>query len=216
MTNLDPPRTDPLYFDRAGKLQLAREWVLWFQSISTQIVQDGSDNSAQFEDIAAQIGAILEPNGLADLNSRLDGIATALAMLPSVTSPPPPPATFDLEDVFGMKTDSSTDQKFSFVPTFSGLTEVGANAKAGVITTCGPLVFVNATITSVAGSTSASTAGTTYMEIPYSVQAGMGQVSDQTGLTGTGLVVVSTNRLYLPAWVASTNTRLIVATLRRF
>lgn len=101
--------------------------------------------------------------------------------------------------------------KVAFTPTFTGLTEVGGVTKTGQLTRIGDLVFLTVRIVST-GGTSASVAAVTYMDLPTpngtSVPA---SVANVTTLLGLPVGLVTNNRLYLPAWLATTDEFVITA-----
>lgn len=211
-----PPRTEPMYIDKAGSLRLSREWILWFQSIATNITGNDEDYSAEFDDIDRRFGAVSEPFGLSDIKARMGSVGLAQALLPRSTAALEARIA-DLEKRLASVIDGrrADGRRTNFTPAFTSLTEVSTVTKTGYIQQVGEFMLLSATITPSGGGTSASTAGTTYLTIPTPVLGGFGAVNNETSLIAAGLVSVANNRLYLPTWAASADVRTITALLRR-
>lgn len=101
----------------------------------------------------------------------------------------------------------------TFTPALSGVTEVGTVGKSGRFTPAGKLNLFDVTLTPSGGGTVAFAAGA-YVTLPFS-GAGVATVSDQTSLASIGQGVVSGNRIYLPAMLATTDTVSISAVIAR-
>lgn len=101
-----------------------------------------------------------------------------------------------------------------WTPAFTGLTVVGTVTITGKIFQISRyLTYITVTITSVAGGTSASVAGTTYINnFPGNINNdGMivnGRVTTGVGL-GTAVVRASDNRIFTSNWTATTDTIII-------
>lgn len=95
------------------------------------------------------------------------------------------------------------DTGTSFTPTFTSLTTVGAPTFAAKYYKIGPLCYFNITITPSTSTT--AIAGTTYSNLPLTAR-GNGIVFAVSGNLGDGpgMISVSENRAYVPAWSAVT------------
>ena len=94
-----------------------------------------------------------------------------------------------------------------WVPTYTSLTVVGSVTHSGIFyRISNNLMYFAATITPTGGGTSASTAGTTYINnwpntIIRDSVISAGNSDANTGL-GNGIALSSNNRIYTPAWSA--------------
>jgi hypothetical protein len=121
----------------------------------------------------------------------------------------------ELQNLVIPQARQSLTTKGAFTPTFSSLTEVGSVTKTGQWVRIGDLVFLTVRIVS-AGGTSASVAATTYMNLPIpNGSSAPASVANVTSLLGLAAGLVTNNRLYLPAWVATTNEFVITAVYPR-
>jgi hypothetical protein len=96
-------------------------------------------------------------------------------------------------------------------PAYTGLTVVGSLAHTGRFYRISRnLQYFFATITSVGGGTSASVAGTTYINNWPSMILKDSSVFASNSTTnlgiGVGIAKAANNRIYTPAWSATTNT----------
>jgi hypothetical protein len=97
-------------------------------------------------------------------------------------------------------------------PAFTSLTEVpgtGSITKSGRYSRLGRTVFFTVTISCTGDATTASTAGTTYCDLP--VAASIGDTCSTGDLTtnlsvGNGVVNATTDRIYPASWTATGNT----------
>ncbi len=115
---------------------------------------------------------------------------------------------FAFRDIIGQ------DRWTKFTPIRTGWADVGtAPTVTGYWRDVGLQCFLQAKI--VPGTTVASTAGTSYIELPRAAKgiSGEGSMQDLTTKTWIGgcVVDVSTSRLYVPTWAASGDTILLWA-----
>lgn len=96
----------------------------------------------------------------------------------------------------------------SFTPTFSGITTVGSPTYTGRFALIRPICFFQISI--VPGTTVATIAGTTYMNLPVAAAGinGDGSMENVTTLIGIGICAfdITNSRCYLPSQGATGNT----------
>jgi hypothetical protein len=103
----------------------------------------------------------------------------------------------------------------TWTPTFTNLTEVlggGSVVKDGRYSRIGRTIFFTITITTTGGATTASTAATTYCDLPINPAYGdtCSTVNGTTNLAiGDGVVDATNDRLYPASWTATSNTIII-------
>ncbi len=108
---------------------------------------------------------------------------------------------------FSERDASGQDKWFSFTPTFSGLTVVGATSYSGRYRKVGRSLEFQVQLS--AATSIASTAGTTYMLLPITSSglSGLATMTNKTTNIAVGLchIDVTNSRCYLPSQLASGN-----------
>lgn len=103
----------------------------------------------------------------------------------------------------------------NWVPTFTNLTEVlggGSVTKDGRYSRIGRTVFYTIIITTSGGATTASTAASTYCDLPVAAAYGDSciTVNGSTNLSiGNGVLDSTNDRIYPASWTATSNTIII-------
>ena len=115
--------------------------------------------------------------------------------------------SFSFKDLYG------NDRWEIWTPVRVGFSEVGTPILTGRFHVIGKQCFIQASI--VPGTTVASTAGTSYIELPIKAQglSGDGSMMDRTTLVSVGTIVidVTNSRCYTPSQIATGDTLLIAA-----
>lgn len=103
----------------------------------------------------------------------------------------------------------------TWTPTFTNLTEVlggGSVIKEGRYSRIGRTIFYTVTISTTGGATTASTAASTYCDLPVAAAYGdsCSTINSTTNLSvGNGVLDATNDRIYPASWTATSNTIII-------
>jgi hypothetical protein len=98
----------------------------------------------------------------------------------------------------------------AWMPVVSGLTTAGSVTISGHYSRIGNILVASIKIATSGGGTSASVLGTTYLTLPFTlIQETTFTVVNLTTKASLGVCLAQGNRVYVPAWLATTDNILI-------